>query len=107
MSSQKENKRTEGPFTDANEPKQNEITVKDEPPVVEAHPEKQEPAPSLPEAKLLEINDAASPLINMSPAKVTDYFLDPFHTGATPPPLIDVMDVLEPERPKEMNLIEF
>ncbi|XP_066914691.1 uncharacterized protein [Clytia hemisphaerica] len=100
MSSQKENKRTEGPSTDANEPKQDEITIKDESPVVET-------IHALPEAKLLEINDAASPLINMSPAKVTDYFLDPFHTGATPPPLIDVMDVLEPERPKEMNLIEF
>lgn len=106
MFSQKENKRTEGPFTDANEPKQNENTIKDKP-VVQALPEIQEPAPASPEAKLLEINDAASPLINMSPAKVTDYFLDPFHTGATPPPLIDVMDVLEPERPKEMNLIEF
>lgn len=49
----------------------------------------------------------ASPLLKMSPVKTKDMFLDPFHTGATPPPLIDVVDVLEPERPSEMNLIEF
>lgn len=59
---------------------------------------------------LLVLGDVNSPYGNMkSPAKLnTDLFLDPFQTGATPPPLIDVMvDVLEPERPKEQNLIEF
>lgn len=53
---------------------------------------------------------ASSPLMGMiSPIKRhnNDLFLDPFQTGATPPPLIDVMDVLEPERPAECNLIEF
>ena len=54
---------------------------------------------------LLEINNAIDSPI--SAVRNVEYFLDPFHTGATPPPLIDVLDVLEPERPPEMNLIEF
>lgn len=59
------------------------------------------------EATLVNIHHTVSSLMEMSPMKTKDYFLDPFHTGATPPPLIDVMDVLEPERPAEVNLIEF
>ena len=56
---------------------------------------------------LLDVNTPCG--TSPSPAKFNPkLFLDPFQTGSTPPPLIDVMvDVLEPERPKEQNLIEF
>ncbi|XP_057296420.1 G2 and S phase-expressed protein 1-like isoform X1 [Hydractinia symbiolongicarpus] len=48
-----------------------------------------------------------SPLLHLSPVKSKENSLDPFETGHTPPPLIDIGDVLQPERTKETNLIEF
>ena len=60
-------------------------------PLIEILPEEQKP-PSL---------------LHLSPVRCFNQFLDPFHTGETPPPLIDIGDVLEPEKPKELNLIEF
>ncbi|XP_057296421.1 G2 and S phase-expressed protein 1-like isoform X2 [Hydractinia symbiolongicarpus] len=57
------------------------------------------------EALVLLLNE--SPLLHLSPVKSKENSLDPFETGHTPPPLIDIGDVLQPERTKETNLIEF
>jgi len=56
--------------------------------------------------------DLSTPLVDLhvdetSPVKGCVFFMDPFATGETPPPLIDIGDVLEPEKPNEVLLIEF
>lgn len=53
-------------------------------------------------ALLLEISNIDS---EISPLKVNA--MDPFKTGHTPPPLIQLDIILEPEKPPELNLIEF
>ena len=57
----------------------------------------------------------ASPLLKLSPPRsptkdqmVAGFvFVDPFKTGLTPPPLIDLSDILQPVATRQQNLIEF
>ena len=65
--------------------------------------EKMLPVVPSPPPLLIDIFDCVEPV--HSPAKLNN--IDPFETGNTPPPLIQLDVVLEPEKLQEVNLIKF